>query len=202
MALEVCSPQDLLQVGAVYQAIGTFSAGLVSAAVALITTNRILTKTAQREQQKLHSEALEKKISLRREKLEKLVELCCEQCNAETLQMKDFIGACISWSHKATSVVASNVNINYIDEAEAIQVMYFPELESQVKKIRKVGYQLNEFKLIEINAVTQNREAWLATQKPTLGNRAGTALQSLVEARLDLIKVAKSILERLDIFDK
>jgi hypothetical protein len=202
MTVEVCSPQDLLQVGALYQALGTLAAGLVSAVVALITTNRILNGTAKREKQKIQSEASEKKQMLRREKLEKIVELCCQQCTAKNLQMSDFINTCISWSHKISSDAMPNENISYLDEAEAIQVMYFPELASQIARIRKVGYELSEFRLAELNSLSLDIRAWQVNGQLTLGKRVGAALQLLTDARLDLVRVAKSIIDSLDLETK
>ena len=155
--------------------------GVIGGLVALGATALAHLFTQAREKRKQDADAGVARRAVLRDKLEKLVgltELHWSQCSYETRRILRMM---VDWSldRPGSDFKDLEHSVSPLDEAAAIQALYFPELAEHFALLRQATLQLTGFQRDELAAARdeQSLALWAAESRDTFGTRAAAAME-------------------------
>lgn len=176
------------------QMLGTLLAGLISGAVAIFTTRTVLSNAEVRDREKLTSELQKARRTLLREKLEEIVILVGKHCQSVEDGAGSFGRNCIAFAHGEADASTSGAVGDLLSEALALCVLYHPDLQPFISKIRAACVNLYEFQLNELRLLHSDVDGWKQSSLPDFGARHGKAISSIYRARVDVLNAARDII--------
>lgn len=184
-----------LQVWALYVTLGN---AIISGVVALFTIWLSHVYTSERETKKDRAAAIQARQAMRREKLEKLVALVYEYStlrHREAMRIAEIgISAALGTQGPADPEQPS---IDPLDEAAALQMLYFPELATAIQQVRVAGQVHLVWVAAEIDRMARDAQEWSANSRPTYGPRAAIAHGQLSVSQNILAEHARQLLQEM-----
>jgi hypothetical protein len=177
-------------------AVATITSGLVAAIVAIGVTWLGHVFAARREADKAKADALAARKAFLRSKVEEVVSLITEHVQAKDARAM-YIGVLGAYSAQGREAPAEAEppDSNAEDRAEAIQVLYFPELADQMAAVGAANLVQGKFLTEELARFRADVRAWGAESANTFGTRAAQAAGPLHEAWKNLALAARRLIE-------
>jgi hypothetical protein len=171
--------------------------GLVSGAVALFATWLVHRFTAAREARKADADGRRERGAILREKLERFVTLVEEHCSEEH---RRGIGVATFLIKRAYGIEGDDpvesAGVGPLEAANAIQVLYFPELADAVASLRAATGTHVAFLTEELQHATQHgAKVWARERHPTFIARRGEAFQAMLLAQRSVEVIARGAIK-------
>jgi hypothetical protein len=149
--------------------------------------------TLEREERKDREQRLNAERSLRRDKLQHLVELVLEtERSLEERGTKTAeLGICQSMGRLMDERPARSEN--RLDEVDAIQSLFFPELLEEEQNLRSAWMVHSNFLNTQIDLIAKNAQQWALEQQPIFSTQHVEALKPFMLAKRALLRKAHAI---------
>lgn len=175
----------------------TIANALISGLVAVLATWLAHIFAAKRESRKDHFNAETSRQEMLRDRLEKLVALVSRHCE-QRLRAGHYVAMMGVHHAKGLPVPSQEApmsDLEPLDEADALQLLYFPDLSQLFSDLHEANQVHLAFTYEETQQIGSDVKKWAAQSMPTFGTRNAQAAEQLLIHRRRLAQMARKILE-------